>query len=214
MYYPGDTYTFTIFITTPTGAAPTVTTAPTIQIINAGTGATMLGSAGTMTLIAGTTAVYTYVWNIPTGAKGKYVAVASYVANGNTFSSFPFESVSIGDSYISGSVALNATVAKDGTVAKDSTVAHLTDLATISPNTSTVVLAIKAKTDLLPSIPAAQSDVQAVQADTDFIKGMVAADMSVNRNVIPRTLTYTYNGVVLATYTLTDDSNSSGRTQI
>lgn len=215
MTHAGDSYTFTLLITSPTGATINVTTVPSIQIVNASNGTTMLSSAATMTLITGSHYLYTYNWAIPSGApQAKYVGLVSYVANGNIFNSVPIETVLVGDSYISGPVALAATVALNATVAKDATVAHVTDLISINPENSPIMAAIKAKTDLIPTQPAAVSDVQAVQTDTQLIKGMLLADIDVNRTALPRVLTYTYNGQVLASYTLVDDSSSSGRTRL
>jgi len=214
MYYPGDSYTFTLFITTSTGVTPSVTANPMIQIINAATGTSVLGTAGAMTLIPSTTCVYKYTWVISSSATaGEYVAVASYAANGNTFSGYPFETVSIGDSRITGIVALNNTVALNATVAKDATVAHFSDLANINPTSNPTVMAIKAKTDLIPAIPAAQSDVLSVQTVVDYIESIVAADMSIDKTTNPVVMTLTYEGNTIAIYNIVDDSTTSGRIQ-
>jgi len=98
-------------------------------------------------------------------------------------------------------------------VAKDASVAHLTDLATINPNTSSVILAIQAKTANLPAIPAAQSDVTALVQFLTDIHDTVLGTWIVDKTQNPKVLSFLrLNGSTLATFTVTEDDNSAART--
>ena len=133
---------------------PNVTVSPILQIVQLSTLTAMLTTPASMTSLDSSNQLWLYTWSIGAITNGEYAAIVSYVADGITMNSIMLEKIQVGDSNILGTVALNATVVKDSTVAKDATVAHITDLATINPNTSSVVLAIKSSTDNLPSDPA------------------------------------------------------------
>jgi len=165
--------------------------------------------------LPGTTLVYSYLWNTAAAANGDYLAVVSYAADGNTFNGQFVERIRLGDSRITGAVALDATVAHDATVAKDATVAHLTDLATISPNTSTVVLAIKAKTDLLPANPASGDALTLITSLLTDVHDAQLGTWSVDKTQNPKVLTFKrLDGTTLASFQVTEDSNSAARTVI
>jgi hypothetical protein len=181
-------------------------------VINLTTGAAVV-TAAAMTLVAGTCLVYSYVWNTAGMLNGDYLAVVSYAADGNTVNGQYLDQIRLGDTNIPGQVALNATVALDATVAKDATVAHLTDLATINPNTSSVILAIQAKTANLPAVPAAQSDVTALVQFLTDIHDTVLGTWIVDKTQNPKVLSFLrLDGSTLATFTVTEDDNSAART--
>jgi hypothetical protein len=97
-----------------------------------------------------TTQVYSFAWNTAGNLNGDYLAVVSYAADGNTFNDQFVEKIHLGDTYVTGPVALDATVA------------HITDLVTVNPNTSTVVLVIQTAVNALPTNLASQDSVSLV----------------------------------------------------
>ena len=212
MIYPGDTHQIVFSLSHANGTTPSVTTAPLVTVINLTTGAAVV-TAAAMTLVAGTCLVYSYAWNTAGMLNGDYLAVVSYAADGITVNGQYLDQIRLGDTNIPGPVALNATVALDATVAKDATVAHLTDLATINPNTSSVILAIQAKTANLPAIPAAQSDVTALVQFLTDIHDTVLGTWIVDKTQNPKVLSFLrLDGSNLATFTVTEDDNSAART--
>ncbi len=158
MIYPGDTYTLLFALSETNGTTPNVTTPPLVTVIQLSTG-TPVVSAQAMTLVTGTTLVYSYAWNTASLTNGDYLAVVSYAADGNTFNGKFLERIRLGDTNITGPVALASLVALNSTVAKDATVAHITDLQTINPSTSTVVLAIQSAVNALPNTLASQDSI-------------------------------------------------------
>ena len=71
----------------------------------------VLVSAAAMNLIAGTAQVYTYALTTTGIAEGTYLAVASYATAAATVNNLFLETVRLGDSRVTGPVALEATVA-------------------------------------------------------------------------------------------------------
>lgn len=226
MIYPGDVFTFVYSVTRADGTIPNVTVPPSIQIINAHTGLGMLTSAQNMTLASGTRQVYTYPWTIPsTAVNGDYFAIASCASDGITVQnssdvigvmvSFKFMQgqLRLGDTYITGPVALNGTVALNATVAKDATVAKASDLVGISPDNSTTVLAIKAKTDNLPSDPASVTIQSQIIALLNDVHDCNLGPLVIDRTTTPRTMTIKRlaDNSVLAVFNLTDDGTQSSR---
>ncbi len=215
MIYPGDTYPIILSITAPYGATPTVTVSPLITIINLSTTSPVISSQA-MTLLSGTNLLYYYNFNTTSLSTGMYIAVASFAYNGNTYNNFFIESIKLGDTNITGPVALNSTVAKDATVAKDLTVAHLTDLATINPNTSSVVLAIQTKVNTLPTSPADNSLLTTVANLATDTRDAVIGSWIINKTANPNTLTYlrTDGVTTLSSYNVSEDSSSALKTKV
>jgi hypothetical protein len=209
LIYPGDNYTILFSLSNANGSTPNVTTAPLLTVIQLSTGNPVV-SAQAMTLVTGTTLVYSYPWNTTGLQNGDYLAVVSYAAGGNTFNGQFLEQLRLGDTNITGPVALAANVALNATVAKDATVAHLTDLATINPNTSTVVLAIQSAVNAIPNNLATQDSVNLlVSLLTDVHDGQFGT-WSVDKTQSPKMLSfYRLDGSVLATYAVTEDVVSS-----
>jgi hypothetical protein len=205
LIYPGDTYTLLLNIPPVSGAAATVTTAPLVTVIQLSTG-TPVVSAQAMTLVAGSMTVYSYSWNTASLQNGDYLALVSYAANGVTYNGVFLEQLRLGDTNITGPVALAANVALNATVAKDATVAHLTDLATINPNTSTVVLAIQSAVNAIPNNLATQDSVNMLLSLLTDVHDGQFGTWSVDKTQSPKVLTfYRLDGSVLATYAVTED---------
>lgn len=216
MIFIGDTHVFLLSLTNADGSLVTVTTQPTIQVINARTGVGVLALAATMTVIAGTRLIYSYAWVIPnTVTTDDYFAIVSYATSTVTIQNQFLEKLRVGNSMILSTVAQDATVAKDLTTAKDATVAKSADLVAISPDNSITVQAIKAKTDLIPQAPADIPTLTGLGVLLNDIHEGVLGNLIIDRTVQPRTmriLRYPDN-VQIAAFTLTDDGNSSGRTR-
>jgi hypothetical protein len=211
MIFAGDTQHLVLSITKADGTSPTVTVVPLVSVVRL-SDSSIIVNAQTMTLLAGSEAVYAYPWNTTGAQDGDYVALVSYASDGITISGRFLQSLRLGDSRVTGVVALDSTVAKDATVAKDSSVAHFTDLATIAPDNSILVQAIKIKTDNLPFDPASLSilspAVQNIQDLHDYQMGSWTIDKTVN----PQTLTIlSPAGTLVAKFQLTDSSTATNR---
>jgi hypothetical protein len=212
MNYPGDIKTIVLSITNAGGTAPNVTVAPVISIVRASDNTLMVNSQP-MTAMALTQVIYTYRWDTTGATNDDYVAVVSYAADGLTISGRYLATISLGDSRITGIVALDATVAKDLTVAKDSTVAHFTDLATISPDVSQTVQAIKAKTDNLPPDPASLTVLNTVAQNVQDLHDYETGTWTIDKTQSPQVLTILRpSGGVLARFQLTDSTTATNRT--
>lgn len=212
MIYPGDIKNLILSITRSDGTVPVTTVNPVISVIRLVDQVTVVSSQP-MTLIAGTQAVWFYAWNTANAQTGDYVAIVSYASDSLTISGRFVEAIRLGDTRITGTVALDSTVAKDATVAKDSTVAHLADLATISPDNSETVQAIAAKTANLPvdpaSLTALSTAIQNVQDLHDYNNGTWTIDKTQN----PQVLTILRpSGGVLVKFQLTDSGSATART--
>lgn len=211
MIFAGDTQNLVLSITKADGTSPAVTVAPLVSVVRLSDGAIIV-NAQAMVLLTSSEAVYSYPWNTTSAQDGDYVALVSYASDGITVSGRFLQSLRLGSSRVTGVVALDATVAKDATVSKDATVAHFTDLATISPDSSVIVQAIKAKTDNLPFDPASLTvlspAVQNIQDLHDYQMGSWTIDKTVN----PQTLTIlSPDGAAVAKFQLTDSSTSTIR---
>jgi hypothetical protein len=214
MIYPGDLYTFVLPITTPTGVAPNVTATPVITIVSLATNVAIISSLP-MTVITGSSnQIYVYYWNTTSLSNGDYLALVSYGTDVVTVNSQLLEKVTLGDTFITGVLALDATVAKNATVALDATVAHQTDLAALNPNNSSVVLAIQAKTNNLPADPASNTVLSTILSTVTSTNNAVLGTWVVNKQVTPNILTFfAPDNSVIATFNLTDSTMSSNRTR-
>jgi len=211
MLYPGDLKVLILSITNAGGTDPVVSVAPTVAVIQLSTMTTVLTSAA-MTLIAGTQAVYTYSWSTAGMSVGDYAAIVSYAADTITINGRLLEVFHLGDTNITGPVALAAVTALNATVAKDATVAHLSDLASVSPDTSATVLAIKAKTDTLPASPADQATLTAVAAEIQDLHDYQFGTWTIDKTQNPQILTIlTPAQTVLGRFSLTDSTSTTQR---
>lgn len=215
MLYQNDSYTFTLQITHANGTNPSVTTPPVIQIIQLQGFVAMLGSPAAMVNLDSSKQLWAYTWNIGNAPSGQYQAIVSYAADSNTFSGFPIEKITVGDTRILGTLALDATVSKDATVAKDSTVAKSSDLSTINPNNSSIILAIKSKTDNLPADPAGMTLLGATVLNVADVHDAVLGNQTVDKTQNPAVFTLKrLDNSVLSQYQLADDASQTSRTKI
>jgi hypothetical protein len=211
MTYPGDIKNLVLSITLASGASPNVTVTPVVSIIRLSDLSTVV-TAAQMILVAGTQAIYLYGWNTTAAEDGDYLAIVSYASDGITVNSRLLEVFQLGDSRITGLLALDATVAKDVTVAKDGTVAHLADLTGLSPDNSVTVLAIKAKTDNLPSDPASLTVLNQIGANVQDLRDYEFGTWTIDKTKNPQVLTLLRtNQSTLTTFTLTDSPTQTQR---
>lgn len=213
MLYAGDIVHILLPLLRTDGVDPTVTSIPSITIIHVPTGTAMV-TAQTMTLIAGTQKVYKYSWSIPGTAQiGEYLSIATWVADGVTFTGRYVKDFRVGDSRVTGVVALDSTVAKDGTVAKDATVAKASQLTGLNPDNSAAVLAIKAKTDNLPASPASEGTLTAVQSTVSDIYDAEFGETVLDKTVTPQVVTVrkTSDNSVLKQFEMTDGVSETRR---
>jgi hypothetical protein len=211
MIYPGDTSNVVLSITRSDGTAPVTTVSPVVSIVRLVDGVVVVNSQA-MTLLAGTQAVWVYPWNTAGALNGNYVTIVSYASDGLTISGRLLSTLTLGDSRITGAVALDSTVAKDATVAKDSTVAHFTDLASVLPDTSPAVLAIKAKTDNLPAAPADAAVLSTVAANVQDLHDFNSGTWTIDKTQNPQVLTILRpSGAVFLKLQLTDSSSATVR---
>ena len=211
MIYPGDTTNLVLSITTAAGTAPVTTVNPVVSIVRLVDSVVVVNSQA-MTLLAGTQAVWVYPWNTAGAQVGNYVSIVSYASDGLTISGRLLSTLTLGDSRITGAVALDSTVAKDATVAKDSTVAHFTDLASVLPDTSPAVLAIKAKTDNLPAAPADAAVLSTVAANVQDLHDFNSGTWTIDKTQNPQVLTILRpSGAVFLKLQLTDSSSATVR---
>lgn len=212
MIHQNDSYSFTLSLTGATGAAPTVTTPPVIQIIRLSDLSAVLGSPGSMTALDGSKQLWVYTWDINNANIGEYAAIVSYAANGNTFSGAFLEKIRVGDTRVIGTLALDATVAKDATTAKDSTVAKSSDLSAINPNNSVVILAIKSKTDNLPADPTGMTLLSTTLGEVDDLHDAILGSQFVDKTQNPAVLTINrLDNSVLAQYQLSDNPTETSK---
>lgn len=211
MLYPGDVKNLVLSITNSAGTDPSVSVAPTVSVIQLATGTSVL-TGQAMTKITGTQAIYTFPWATTGLAKGDYVAIVSYAADSVTINARLLEFFRLGDTNITGVVALDATTAKDATVARDATVAHQTDLTLLSPDNSQTVLAIKAKTDALPIDPASMTALAALIGNAQELHDYQFGTWTIDKTQSPQILTILSPAQeALASFTLTDSPTATQR---
>jgi len=181
------------------------------MVVQLSTGTSVL-AANPMALLVGTQAVYTYSWSTTGMLVGDYASIVSYAADGVTINGRLLEVFHLGDTNITGPVALAATTAQQDTVALDATVAHLTDLATINPNTSTVVLSIQAKTSNLPSDPVSYATLATLLSNVQGIHDYQFGTWTIDKTQNPNVLTILSPAqAVLASFTLSDSTTATQR---
>jgi hypothetical protein len=203
--YPGDSYTLLLNIPPVAGAAANVTTTPLITIIQLSTG-TPVVSAQQMSFVTGTMTVYSYLWNTTGLINGDYLAVVSYAANGVTYNGVFLQQIRLGDTYVTGPVALAATVALNSTVALAANTATPADVAAVNPNTSSAIAAIQASISALPDTLATRESVNILTNLVTDIHDYSFGTWSVDKTVNPKVLTcYREDGSVLATFAVTED---------
>lgn len=205
--YPSDNYVFVLSITNPDGSNPVVITEPTLTVVNAVTGS-VVTAAQAMVAIPGTQKVYTYVWDTTGLQDGTYLGLVSYATADATVQGRLLKAVRLGDSRITGVVALDSSVAKDETVAKDATVMKFSDY--VLPQNDEYVQAIYSKTQLIPTNPATADDLTVLADKLEDIHDFVVGTWTVNKANNTMTL-FRKDGSILQSFTLEITSTESNR---
>lgn len=204
MKYPGDIYTFVFAVP---GTSPNVTATPQVTVVDP-TSSSVIVASQAMTLISGSSAVYTYNWNTTGTGNGMYVALVSYAVSGTPYSGVFLERVQLGDSRVTGVVALDATVAKDSTVAHDATVFKITDF--IAPSADAVIQQILGFVQRIPTAPATETTLATVASGVQDIRDYSLGTWVLDK--VHNTLTLNrVGGGVLATFNLVNNANNSNR---
>jgi len=217
MYHIGDIVTLYLSLLPSNGSSPTVTTPPQVSVLRALDDAAM-DVAGTgvktvaMSLVTGTAALYKFNWPTSTMTNGAYAALVSYVANGITITNQLLSVILLGDSYLTGPVALASVTAKTTDVPPVSEVMLVSDF--VAPSADTSIQEILAKVNTLPTSPADQATLLSVSAQMQDIHDGVLGSWSLNKDVNPNILTlYRLDGSVLDTYSFTNSSSIYSRTK-
>lgn len=212
---PGDTYNFILNIPD-TGF--TISSQPSMTVINLATLLPVTGyTAITMTFVTGTDYVYYMPFMVPSTSPADYVAIVSYATSAPATISNQFVSaLHVGDSYITGPVALNATVAKDATVAKNATVLLASQY--VAPGSDPTVQAINTNVqDILTDTTAIETAVGSlsmsslaglVQDIYDATFGTVRIDQTANPPVL---YINRINGTNIATFQLINNPTTTER---
>jgi hypothetical protein len=158
MIFPGDSKYYVVQLPAPAlaGNQPQVTLVylPSLNAVVTNAPMTQLGSTNT----------WFYPWSTGSCQEGDYLVTVSYATATQIVNGAVLEVTRLGNSRITGTVALDATVAHDATVAKQATVAKATDLQAISPDNSPAVAAIRSRTDLIPDQPAQETTLNSMNA--------------------------------------------------
>ena len=204
MTYPGDIYFLIFPLMRADGTVPTLALAPLLTIVNLQTGAMVLSPSPQMTLQSGMAGTYVYRWDTSGLSDGTYLAAVTYAADGVVFTNQLLESIRLGDSRVTGQVALQATTAKDTTVAKDATVMHAADY--IYVDTSATMAAILAALGGVSTATALTALATTVQNISDGTLGTWIVDKVANTLTMRRP-----NGATLAVFALLNTSTQSSR---
>jgi len=143
---------------------------------------------------------------------GDYLAVVSYAADGITVNGQYLDQIRLGDTNIPDRWPQRYRGTQcHRRQGRDRGSSH--GSGDDQPNTSSVILAIQAKTANLPAIPAAQSDVTALVQFLTDIHDTVLGTWIVDKTQNPKVLSFLrLDGSNLATFTVTEDDNSAART--
>lgn len=196
MTFPGDTHVIVLPISLASGANPNVTSVPRITVVNAITQEVVLPSTP-MTLISGSQKTYVYAWDTSGTPEGSYLAVVSYAADNIIVNGRAVEKIVLGNSRVTGRVALDATVAKQDSVAKDATVLKFTEYQ--PPHTSAIIQAIKSAVDRIPNNPATAESIASLAAVVGDLHDCSFGTWEINRNTGQFTMKRK-DGTVLQTF--------------
>jgi hypothetical protein len=222
MYYPGDTYNFILNI--PNTGSTVVSSAPLITILDILNPGTPIVSGASMTLVTGTSYVYYYSFTIPNASPKDYIAIYSYattspaVTVSNQLISLKDE-LHVGDSYVTGPVALNATVAQNATVAKDATVMKSSQY--VAPQNDPTIQTIATQTATINSNTASTSTLLGTLA-AGTLSGLIQdiydysfGAWSIDNTVVPPVLYISrVNGTPIASFQLLQSVSSTQRVVI
>jgi len=148
------------------------------------------------------------VWNTTGMDDGNYLALTSYTANEVTVTQRLLGKVQVGDTRLTGKVALEATAAKDLLIAKAATTVQA--FAYVSPNSSLILQDIWEKVDSIPACPASQTALASLLSLLTDIKDQTLGSWVANKRM--NTLTFLReNGQVLKVLKLTNDDSLASR---
>jgi hypothetical protein len=151
---------------------------------------------------------YEYVWNTTGMDDGNYLALTSYTANEVTVTQRLLGKVQVGDTRLTGKVALEATAAKDLLISKAATTVQA--FAYVSPNSSLILQDIWEKVDSIPACPASQTALASLLSLLTDIKDQTLGSWVANKRM--NTLTFLReNGQVLKVLKLTNDDSLASR---
>ena len=204
------------------GLNPNITASPLIQIIQLSTLTPMLGVPASMVSLDGTIPnpngsgqLWLYTWSIGQVVSGEYAAIVSYAADGNVVSGKLIEKIQVGDSFITGIVALDATVAKNATVALAATTATASQVASIDPAVAPNILAILAKTNNLPPDPAGMTLLGPTIQDVQDLHDAALGSQTIDKTQSPALYTLKRtDSSILAQFQLTDNTTETTRTSV
>lgn len=210
MHYPGDILVFVLSLQAEDGTAPTVSGTPTCTVINALTGTPLTSPALSLTAVSGTAGLYSGSWNSAGAPQGLYLALVSYATNTETVNGKLLTTIQLGDTYVTGRVALDATVAKDVSVAKAAYTLQKADY--VPPDQSTLLqnisTGLSALASNLPSLSLFNQLLQSVGNLSDFLFGNWTINKQTNEMIYFRE-----NGAQLKKYLLSNSANESSRLQ-
>ena len=205
--YSGESYSFLLFLMRNDGTPIQVTPLPLLTVVRLTDGQPVVSQAE-MQRLEDMPGAYEYVWNTTGIDDGNYLALTSYTANEVTVTQRLLGKVQVGDTRLTGKVALEATAAKDLLIAKAATTVQA--FAYVSPNSSLILQDIWEKVDSIPACPASQTALASLLSLLTDIKDQTLGSWVANKRM--NTLTFLReNGQVLKVLKLTNDDSLASR---
>jgi hypothetical protein len=205
--YSGESYSFLLFLMRNDGTPIQVTPLPLLTVVRLADEQPVVSQAE-MQRLEDMPGAYEYVWNTTGIDDGNYLALTSYTANEVTVTQRLLGKVQVGDTRLTGKVALEATAAKDLLIAKAATTVQA--FAYVSPNSSLILQDIWEKVDSIPACPASQTALASLLSLLTDIKDQTLGSWVANKRM--NTLTFLReNGQVLKVLKLTNDDSLASR---
>lgn len=205
--YSGESYSFLLFLMRNDGTPLQVTSLPLLTVVRLADEQPVVSQAE-MQRLEDMPGAYEYVWNTTGIDDGNYLALTSYTANEVTVTQRLLGKVQVGDTRLTGKVALEATAAKDLLIAKAATTVQA--FAYVSPNSSLILQDIWEKVDSIPACPASQTALASLLSLLTDIKDQTLGSWVANKRM--NTLTFLReNGQVLKVLKLTNDDSLASR---
>jgi hypothetical protein len=205
--YSGESYSFLLFLMRNDGTPLQVTPLPLLTVVRLADEQPVVSQAE-MQRLEDMPGAYEYVWNTTGIDDGNYLALTSYTANEVTVTQRLLGKVQVGDTRLTGKVALEATAAKDLLIAKAATTVQA--FAYVSPNSSLILQDIWEKVDSIPACPASQTALASLLSLLTDIKDQTLGSWVANKRM--NTLTFLReNGQVLKVLKLTNDDSLASR---
>ena len=205
--YSGESYSFLLFLMRNDGTPLQVTPLPLLTVVRLADEQPVVSQAE-MQRLEDMPGAYEYVWNTTGMDDGNYLALTSYTANEVTVTQRLLGKVQVGDTRLTGKVALEATAAKDLLIAKAATTVQA--FAYVSPNSSLILQDIWEKVDSIPACPASQTALASLLSLLTDIKDQTLGSWVANKRM--NTLTFLReNGQVLKVLKLTNDDSLASR---